>query len=268
MFEITKIFKKFSTKINIPDILAIFSFSALYFFTRIPNLLRLPIFSDEGIYINWAQIATINPAERLISLTDGKQPLQTLLTIPFIKIFPDNLLLAGRLMAVFGGFFAFLGIIILSRLLWGRLSSYITAIFALTLPYLFFYDRLALVESSLNASLIWIFIFTLLLAKYHRLDIALLLGLIGSTALLAKSFANLFLILGFMGFLLGINKIHSFKSTFLSKLSIEKTINYVFLYIIGFILAYTFSQIQRFSLNYFIIARKNTTFILSFAYFL
>ena len=46
----------------------------LYLFTRIYNILAIPIFTDEAIYVRWAQIAGTDPKERFISLTDAKQP--------------------------------------------------------------------------------------------------------------------------------------------------------------------------------------------------
>src|SRR6266705_3402180 len=47
----------------------------LFFITRFFNILSLPIFTDEAIYIRWAQIALHDANWRFISLTDGKQPM-------------------------------------------------------------------------------------------------------------------------------------------------------------------------------------------------
>ena len=79
MFDIATIWntlrKGFGKKDTITSIVLI----ALYFFTRLINLDKFPIFSDEGIYIHWAKVAKVDAAWRFISLTDGKQPLQTCL---------------------------------------------------------------------------------------------------------------------------------------------------------------------------------------------
>ena len=45
---------------------------ALYTVIRTNGLTVLPIFSDEAIYIHWAQIINGQPAEFLISKVDGK----------------------------------------------------------------------------------------------------------------------------------------------------------------------------------------------------
>ncbi len=45
-----------------------------YFSLRLYNLMSLPLFTDEAIYIRWAQIAKNDANWRFISLVDGKQP--------------------------------------------------------------------------------------------------------------------------------------------------------------------------------------------------
>lgn len=86
------------------DFLIILFLIFIYFLTRLISLEKFPIFTDEGIYINWAKTAWHDASMRFISLTDGKQPLQTWATIPLLKIFPNQPLFAGRLFSVFTGF--------------------------------------------------------------------------------------------------------------------------------------------------------------------
>src|SRR3989304_1360065 len=92
-------------------------------FLKIFLLDKLPIFSDEGIYIRWARVAWHDASWRFISLTDGRQPLQTWGTIPFLKLFPNNALLAGRLFSVASGFVALIGIFSLLYLLFGKRTA-------------------------------------------------------------------------------------------------------------------------------------------------
>jgi hypothetical protein len=106
MFNILNILNFFKKNFNKKDFLIIFSIFFLYFLTRLINLEKFPIFTDEGIYINWAKTAWHDASMRFISLTDGKQPLQTWATIPFLKLFPNKPLFAGRLFSVFTGFFS------------------------------------------------------------------------------------------------------------------------------------------------------------------
>src|SRR3989344_8137335 len=82
--------------------------------SRIINLKGIPIFTDEAIYIRWAQIGLNDPAHRYISLTDGKQPLFTWLIYPFLGVFQDPLF-AGRFVSVLSGVFAVIGIYLLSK---------------------------------------------------------------------------------------------------------------------------------------------------------
>ncbi|KXK10841.1 MAG: hypothetical protein UZ22_OP11002000602 [Microgenomates bacterium OLB23] len=92
----------------------------LFALTRLIKLDGFPIFSDEGIYIRWAKVAWKDATWRFISLTDGRQPLQTWATIPFLKLFEHNALLAGRLFAVTAGFISLTGVITLARYLFWR----------------------------------------------------------------------------------------------------------------------------------------------------
>ena len=79
--------------------------TALYAALRLTGLTRLPIFSDEAIYIHWAQIISRDPGQFLISLTDGKQPLFMWLNVLTVGLFDDPLV-SGRLVSVIAGWFA------------------------------------------------------------------------------------------------------------------------------------------------------------------
>ena len=94
MFSLQEIIKWLKKNITFKDWMLILVLLILFFLTRLIFLDKFPIFTDEGIYINWAKIAKVDASWRFISLTDGKQPLQTWFTIFFLKFFPDNTLLA------------------------------------------------------------------------------------------------------------------------------------------------------------------------------
>src|SRR5476651_1299417 len=95
------------------EILASIVIALLYFFLRLIFLTRLPIFTDEAIYIRWAQIALQDSSWRFISLTDGKQPLFVWAAMIILKFIHDPLL-AGRLVSVFSGFFTMIGLFFLT----------------------------------------------------------------------------------------------------------------------------------------------------------
>lgn len=260
MFEIEKIFFWLKKTFTRKDFLFLLLLVVLYFLTRLINLDKFPIFSDEGIYIHWAKVAWHDASWRFVSLTDGKQPLQTWGTIPFLKIFPDNALLAGRLFSVSTGFVGFLGFFVLLFYLFGKNAAFLgTFLYTLT-PYFLFYDRLALVDSGVNAGFIWIFFLSMLLVRTQRLDVALIFGLTSGISLLAKSSVRLFLVLSALAPILILQK------------NIRKTLsllaNFIPLFALVSFLSLIIYNIQRLSPFFHYVALKNKTFIMTFSEFL
>ncbi|OGG02334.1 hypothetical protein A2W14_03935 [Candidatus Gottesmanbacteria bacterium RBG_16_37_8] len=176
------------------DVLLISIFAVSAFISRIYNLLAVPIFTDEAIYIRWAQIGLADPAHRYISLTDGKQPLLTWLMYPFLTIFSDPLF-AGRFVSVLSSVLAVIGIYLLAKTLFNRSTAVFASLIYLICPFTVVYDRLALMDSLLAAIGVWSLYLEVLLIKHLRLDIALLLGLTVGLGLLTKSSALFFLLL-------------------------------------------------------------------------
>src|SRR5258708_18434289 len=95
-------------------IFALAAILILYFITRLYNILSLPIFTDEAIYIRWSQIASNDANWRFISLTDGKQPMYVWIAMLLLKVIHDPLM-AGRLVSVIAGFFSMAGMFFLGR---------------------------------------------------------------------------------------------------------------------------------------------------------
>jgi len=259
MFDIFKIFSFFKKNFTKKDLLIIFFILVFFFLTRLVNLDKNPIFSDEGIYIHWAKVAWKDASWRFISLTDGKQPLQTWATIPFLKLFPDNMLLAGRLFAVFSGLFSLVGIFVLSFYLFNKNVAYLSSILYIITPFFLFFDRIALVDSFVASSSIWMFFFSLLLASTLRFDISLLFGMFSGLFLLAKSSVSLFILNSFFSF------INLFKE---KKDLLKKIINYLVLFSLSIIIAYLIYNIQRLSPYLHYVAEKNKTFVLTVDEFL
>ncbi len=158
-----------------------------YFLSRLVNLTEFPIFCDEAIYIRWAQVMKSEPSLRFLPLSDGKQPLFMWLMIPLFKVFPDPLL-AGRMVSVLSGFSTFLGLGVLSFILFKVTNLSLMTMFLYFLsPFNLFFDRLALVDSLLACFSVWVLIFTIWLGKEKRLDLAMILGMVLGGALLTKS---------------------------------------------------------------------------------
>src|SRR3990167_3454130 len=116
------------------DILLIIILSVLTFITRVINLLKTPIFTDEAIYIRWAQIGLQDPAHRYISLTDGKQPLMTWATYPFLRLFEDPLI-AGRLVSVLSGCLAVACLYLISKTLFNRKTAVFSVLLYTISPF-------------------------------------------------------------------------------------------------------------------------------------
>ena len=256
MFDISEVVAFIRKKIAGKDALLLITAGVLYFITRLYNIKLLPIFNDEGIYIHWAKVAWHDASWRFISLTDGKQPLQTWGTIPFLKLFPNDALLAGRLFSVATGFVALIGIFLLLYLLFGKKTAFIGLFLSIFSPYFLFYDRLAMVDSGVNATFIWILFFSIALVRTIRLDVALIFGLCAGIGLLTKSTAQMFLIISFFA---------SFFLLDFKKRKMRGTISFIFLYGVVLFLSQIIYNVQRLSPFMHYLSQKNNTFVMTFA---
>lgn len=184
------IFKK--NKLSIVVWLAII---LIYLLLRMTNLTIIPVFADEAIYIRWAQVMRAESSLRFLPLSDGKQPLFMWLVIPFLKIFKDPLI-AARMLSVLSGLGTMVGIFVFSYLLLeNQCFSTFAAVFYLTSPFAFFFDRLALVDNLLSFFGVWFLTLSLWLVKKPRLDLAMICGIILGLALITKSPAVIFALL-------------------------------------------------------------------------
>lgn len=261
MVDLAKTLSFLKKHITFRDAIIALALIALYLITRLINLDQFPIFTDEGIYIRWAKVAQLDPNWRFISLTDGKQPLHTWGMMPFIKLIPDNLLLAGRLFSALSGFVAMIGMMALAAYMFGRkYAAYVAALLYIATPMFLFYDRLALADSAVNAGAIWVLFGSLMLVKTLRLDAALLLGMIGGVALLAKSSSQMFLGLSLLAPIVTFDrqKIHRWLSS---------SATYTVLLGLSIVLAFVIYNVQRLSPFLQNVAEKNKTFVLTFSEF-
>ena len=166
----------------------------LFLITRLFNLLIIPIFTDEAIYTYWAQIALHDPANRFISLVDGKQPLFIWIAAIFQKFISDPLF-ASRLVSALAGLGSFIGIYLVAKTLFSDKVGKIAALLYIILPLTLLYDRLAIFDSLLTMLGIYSVFFTIKLAKEPRLDLAILTGTSIGLATLTKSSGVFFLYL-------------------------------------------------------------------------
>lgn len=166
--------------------------SIVFLSLRFFNLLLIPVFADEAIYIRWSQL--ILKGQYFVPLSDGKTPLFMWLLTPFLKVI-NNPLLAGRLLSILAGLATLLGIYFLTKKLFNQKTAILASVLVVVNPFLFFYDRLSLVDSLLTALIIWSFYLSLKLFQKPSLKQGIILGLFWAAALLTKPSAALFIIL-------------------------------------------------------------------------
>lgn len=154
-------------------------FASIVLFTliiRLINLNSLPVFADEAIYVRWSQVMRAESTLRFLPLSDGKQPLFMWITIPFLKVINDPLI-AGRVVSVLSGVGTVVGVFALSYLLFNSKKVSLIASFLYSIiPFSFFFDRLALVDSLLTFFSVWSVFFAVLTIKTLRLDLAMITG--------------------------------------------------------------------------------------------
>ncbi|MBT7477000.1 MAG: hypothetical protein HN649_10250 [Nitrospina sp.] len=175
----------------------------LYFATRLTGLTLLPIFTDEAMYIHIAQIIDSNWENLFLTKVNAFKPLFIWIVATYQNFFPDPLL-AGRLVSVAAGAASTLGIYWLGRELFSDRVGKVSAIIYLFCPYFIFFERLALMESLVNAFGIWTVWVSFRITKENELKIRsfVLLGTLLGLAFLTKSTALMFFPAPFVIFLL------------------------------------------------------------------
>lgn len=236
-------------------IFALFLIILAFFVTRLITLTDIPIFTDEAIYLRWAQIANADANWRFISLTDGKQPLFIWLIMGFMRFISDPLV-AGRLVSVSAGFLTMIGLFLLGKELFknkwvGITSAGIYAIF----PFAMVYDRLALYDSLVGTFSIWGLYVTVLLVRYVRLDLAFILGFVTSGAVLNKS--NGFFTIYLFPFALIL-------FDFFRKDKYRKLFKLFGLFLVVIVMTNITYSILRLSAFFYLISEKNAFFVYPF----
>ncbi|HSA84250.1 MAG TPA: glycosyltransferase family 39 protein, partial [Patescibacteria group bacterium] len=229
--------------------------AVLYFFTRFYNILALPLFTDEAIYVRWAQIASNDAAWRFISLTDGKQPMFVWIAMVLMKVIEEPLL-AGRVVSVLAGIGSMVGLFFLTNELFKNRKIALLASFLYVLyPFSLVYDRMALYDSLVSMFIIWSLFFEILLVRYKRLDIALILGMIIGGGMLTKTNANFaFILLPFLLLLIDYKK----------KIWKQDILKLTGLSLVSLVVANAMYAVLRLSPFFYIIEEKNYVFIYPF----
>lgn len=228
-----------------------------YVASRLINLTKLPIFTDEAIYIRWSQIGAQDANWRFISLTDGKQPLFTWVVMALLRIVPGDPLFVGRLASVLTGAVSLVGMWFLAwELFRNRRVALFASILYLVSPFVLMYDRMALYDSMVATFYIWNLYLAIRLIRELRLDLALMLGMTLGAGMLNKTsgFISLYL----LPFTL---LLFDFKNPkFLKRLC-----GWVVLVGIAAMLSQIFYSILRLSPFFHMISQKDSVFIYPFS---
>lgn len=237
--------------------LFLFAFGIIifYFFTRLYNILDLPIFTDEAIYIRWAQIAKQDANWRFISLTDGKQPMFVWFAMILLR-FVEDPLLAGRFVSVMAGFFTLIGLFFLGHEVFknkwiGILCSFLYLIYPMSLVY----DRMALYDGLVGTFAVWSLYLSVLLVRRLRLDIALIMGMVIGGGVLTKTsgFFSIYLL-----------PVSLLLFDFHNKERYKRLLKWIELALVSTIISYMFYSILRLSPFFHIIDQKNELFVYPF----
>lgn len=169
----------------------LFVLSVFYFCLRLVNITILPIFNDEAIYLDWAWRELHEPGLLFYSLYDAKQPLLMWVFGISEMIFYDPLF-AGRLVSVVVGFAAATGLYKVGSKLFDKKTGVISFILYSIIPIFSFYDRQALMESSIGAVGIWSFFFFIEALQSEKKKYFVYLGLVLGIGFFIKSTAFIF----------------------------------------------------------------------------
>ena len=164
-----------------------------YFIVRLPFLTNLPIFNDEAIYLDWGSRMLHGVVSPFYPLFDGKTPLLMWIFSIAGKLFSDPLL-GGRLVSVLVGYLALWGIYKLALKLFDAKVATLATLLYIATPIIAFYDRQALMESSVGAIGIWLFYFLTEYLEKPKLKTAVILGLLAALGFYIKPSALILLI--------------------------------------------------------------------------
>ncbi|MBI3342219.1 glycosyltransferase family 39 protein [Candidatus Curtissbacteria bacterium] len=227
-----------------------------FLLTRLVNLKIIPIFTDEAIYTYWAQVALHDPANRFISLEDGKQPLFIWL-VAIVQGFVSDPLTATRLVSIISGAGSLIGLYILTKMVINKRAAYIACLVYIFLPFTLLYDRMGLYDSLLTTTVIFSVYFSIHLAKKPRFKTAILTGVSLGLGLITKSSALIYMLLLPMPFILLTSP----------KKYLKNVVRWGFFAAGAAFLSQVIYNGLRLSPLFYMINRKNLTFIRPFSDF-
>ena len=143
--------------------------SLLYLIVRIAVISDFGLFCDEAFYLHWASRMNAHPSSWFLSLEVGKYPVFIWL-LRLAMLFISDPLIAGRLVSIFFGLFAMLGLFSLGLIFFNYRTGIIAALLYIVFPLAFVHDRMTLFETPLNAFMIWGLVLLLWIFRERKFD--------------------------------------------------------------------------------------------------
>ncbi|MDP3955475.1 MAG: hypothetical protein Q8Q15_03880 [bacterium] len=231
----------------------------LYLLSRFLNLLSLPIFNDESIYLHWGKIMVSVPNQAFYSLFDGKPPL-FLWLLGLAQNLPLDPLIAGRIVSILFGLATLLGILQTSKLLGlSKQGQILAGIFYIASPLNIFFDRLAILDSAISSIFIWILYFSIRISQLTISNrqsathwiILITLGITQGLGLWLKGTSQLFL---FLPFLLPL-------STLVLQKDVKKAAREAIFFLLSFLIAELFFFPVRFQPLFAVFQKREGDFL-------
>ncbi len=242
-------------KANLAFLVLLFFLSATYFIIRLVAIRDLPLFTDEAIYIRWAQMGLYDAGLRLTSLSDGKQPLFIWLITALMSII-SNPLAAGRMVSVLTGFLTGIGLFFLAfELFKNKWVSILAVSFYVILPFSLVFNRMALYESTSGMFLVWGLLVGIILTKKLQLQYSFILALIMGGGILTKTTGFLLIyLLPLLLLLLSVTKTNR----------VSKLFTWVGLIVVAVGVSLLYYSVLQLSPQFYQINEKNAIFIYHF----
>lgn len=171
----------------------------IFILLRTINLTILPIFNDESTYIRYGIHQLNEPSHQPYSLLIGKEPLDPFL-YAFVGSMIGNLLVGARLVTIVYGLLTLIGLYLYTKTFIGKRAAIIAAFFYVFAPFTVFFDRLALLDSSVSTIAIWTLYVTHLLFKKSSWRYGLGLGFLMGIGLWVKTTDLFYLFLPYISY--------------------------------------------------------------------
>ncbi len=177
-------------KFPIAKIIFLTGLLGIYLKTRITGLMIFPLFCDEAVYIHYAQILNDNFENLFLTKVNAHKPFFIWIIALYQNYFSDPVI-AGRLVSVTAGGVSVIGIYLIGRELFSERVGKVSAIIYLFCPYFIFHERLAMMESLVNAFGIWIIWISFRIAREKEIkkESFILLGLLLGLSFFTKATA-------------------------------------------------------------------------------